>query len=138
MPGSVGGCRFICIPMRPAGTEKWTEEQLQSCVTRDSMVSMPYRGITAVVILAKLHAMVVEARTSAWAEQMKFRAKGQAGFRKDIQTADKIFVIQTLVQQAKQAKQKLYCCFFSERLLTWSPATLCGALCNIKEWVARF
>ena len=73
-----------------------------------------YRGITVVVILAKLYAMVLEARTSAWAEQMKCRAKGQAGFRKDFRTTDQIFVIQTLVQQAKQAKQakqKLYCCF---------------------------
>ena len=55
--------------------------------------------------------MVPEARASAWAEQMKCRAKGQAGFRKDFRTTDQIFVIQTLVQQAKQAKQKLYCCF---------------------------
>ena len=70
-----------------------------------------YRGITVVVILAKLYAMVLEARASAWAEQMKCRAKGQAGFRKDFRTTDQIFVIQTLVQQAKQAKQKLYCCF---------------------------
>ena len=42
-----------------------------------------YRGITVVVILAKLYAMVLEARASAWAEQMKCRARGRAGFRKD-------------------------------------------------------
>ena len=47
-----------------------------------------YRGITVVVILAKLYAMVLEARASAWAEQMKCRAKGQAGFRKDFWTTD--------------------------------------------------
>ncbi len=40
-----------------------------------------YRGITVVVILAKLYAMVLEARASAWAEHWKCRAKGQAGFR---------------------------------------------------------
>ena len=28
--------------MRPAGTEDWTEEQLQSCVTRDSMVGVAW------------------------------------------------------------------------------------------------
>ena len=55
--------------------------------------------------------MVLEARASAWAKQMRCRAKGQAGFRKDFRTSDQIFVIQTLVQQAKQAKQKQYCCF---------------------------
>ncbi len=43
-----------------------------------------YRGITVVVILAKLYAMVLEARVSAWAEHYKCRAKGQAGFRKDL------------------------------------------------------
>ena len=68
-----------------------------------------YRGIT--VILAKLCAMVLEARASAWAEQMKCRAKGQAGSRKVFRTTDQIFVIQTLVQQAKQAKENFYCCF---------------------------
>ncbi len=41
-----------------------------------------YGGITVVVILAKLYAMVLEARASAWAEHWKCRAKGQAGFRK--------------------------------------------------------
>ena len=70
-----------------------------------------YRGITVVVILAKLYAMVLEARATAWAEQMKCRAKGQAGFRKDFRTSDQVFIIQTLVQQAKHEKRKLYCCF---------------------------
>lgn len=55
--------------------------------------------------------MVLEARISAWAEHKKCRAKGQAGFRKDFRTSDQVFIIQTLVQQAKQAKRKLYCCF---------------------------
>ena len=70
-----------------------------------------YRGITVVVILAKLYAMVLEARATAWAEHTKCRAKGQAGFRKDFRTTDQIFIIRTLVQQARHAKRKLYCCF---------------------------
>ena len=70
-----------------------------------------YRGITVVVILAKLYAMVLEARPSGWAEHEKCRAKGQASFRKDFRTSDQVFVIQTLVRQAKQTKRKLYCCF---------------------------
>ena len=70
-----------------------------------------YRGITVVVILAKLYAMVLEARASEWAEHDKCRAKGQAGFRKDFRTSDQVFIIQTSVRQAKQAKRKLYCCF---------------------------
>jgi nitrile hydratase subunit alpha len=30
--------RFIVLPMRPAGTEGWSEEQLAEIVTRDSMI----------------------------------------------------------------------------------------------------
>ena len=54
---------------------------------------------------------MLEARASGWAEHEKCRAKGQAGFRKDFRTSDQVFVIQTLVRQAKQTKRKLYCCF---------------------------
>ena len=70
-----------------------------------------HRGITVVVILAKLYAMVLEARASAWAEIKKCRAKGQAGFWKDFCTTDQVSIIQTLVKQAKHAKRKLHCCF---------------------------
>ena len=59
----------------------------------------------------QLYAMVLEARASAWAEFKKCRAKGQAGFRKDFRTTDQVFIIQTLIKQAKHAKRKLYCCF---------------------------
>ena len=30
--------RFLVLPLRPAGTEGWSEEQLAELVTRDSMV----------------------------------------------------------------------------------------------------
>ena len=35
---STAETRFLVVPMRPAGTEGWTEEQLAALVTRDSMV----------------------------------------------------------------------------------------------------
>jgi nitrile hydratase subunit alpha len=35
---STAETRFIVIPMRPAGTEGWDEEQLAELVTRDSMI----------------------------------------------------------------------------------------------------
>ena len=47
---------------------------------------------------------------TAWAEQSKSRARGQAGFRKDFGTTDQAFIIRTLLQQAAHAKCKLYCC----------------------------
>jgi nitrile hydratase len=30
--------RYLVLPMRPAGTEGWTEERLAACVTRDAMI----------------------------------------------------------------------------------------------------
>jgi nitrile hydratase len=30
--------RYLVLPMRPAGTEGWTEERLAALVTRDSMI----------------------------------------------------------------------------------------------------
>ena len=35
---STAETRFIVVPMRPAGTEGWSEERLASLVTRDSMI----------------------------------------------------------------------------------------------------
>jgi nitrile hydratase len=35
---STAETRFIVLPMRPAGTEGWSEEQLAEIVTRDSMI----------------------------------------------------------------------------------------------------
>jgi nitrile hydratase subunit alpha len=30
--------RYLVLPMRPAGTEGWTQEKLAALVTRDSMI----------------------------------------------------------------------------------------------------
>ena len=60
---------------------------------------------------ANLYPVVLEARATAWAEDRRCRAKGQAGFRKDFRTTDQLFIIRTILQQAKHSKRKLYCCF---------------------------
>ncbi|OBB26208.1 thiocyanate hydrolase subunit gamma [Mycolicibacterium peregrinum] len=41
--------RFLVLPVRPDGTEDWTEEQLAEIVTRDCMigVALPKPGVTA-------------------------------------------------------------------------------------------
>ena len=70
-----------------------------------------YRGITVTSVLAKLFAMVLEARMSIWAECHDLRAEGQAGFRKDYRTTDNVFIMQALIANARKAKKKLYCCF---------------------------
>ena len=66
-----------------------------------------HRGMTVVVILSKLYAMILEARATAWAEESKCGARGQAGFRKDHRTTDQLFIIRTLLQQSALAKRKL-------------------------------
>jgi thiocyanate hydrolase subunit gamma len=40
--------RFLVLPVRPEGTEGWSEEQLAAIVTRDSMigVALPKPGVT--------------------------------------------------------------------------------------------
>ena len=35
---STAETRFIVLPMRPAGTEGWSEDKLAELVTRDSMI----------------------------------------------------------------------------------------------------
>ena len=35
---STAETRFIVLPMRPAGTEGWSEDKLADLVTRDSMI----------------------------------------------------------------------------------------------------
>ena len=37
---STADCRYLVIPLRPAGTEGWSDEQLRSIVTRDSMIGV--------------------------------------------------------------------------------------------------
>ena len=41
--------RFMVMPMRPEGTEDWTEDQLAEIITRDSLigVALPKPGVTA-------------------------------------------------------------------------------------------
>ena len=63
-------------------------------------------GITIVVILAKRYAMVLEPTASAWTENKKCKANGQAGFRKAFCTTDQVFIMHTLMQQTRLSKRK--------------------------------
>ncbi len=75
-----------------------------------------YRGITVGPVFAKLFAMIIERRLASWAEEHGVKARGQSGFRKNYRTNDNIFVLRSLIEKQKQARQKggsgkLYCCF---------------------------
>ena len=70
-----------------------------------------YRGISIGPVLAKLYALVLEARLTGWAEGQGVRAKSQAGFRRGHRTTDHIYTLQTLFDKSKAKQSALYCCF---------------------------
>jgi nitrile hydratase len=41
---STAETRYLVVPMRPAGTDDWSEEKLASLVTRDSMIGTGLAG----------------------------------------------------------------------------------------------
>ena len=59
------------------------------------------RGITVGSVIAKLFEMILHHRTAVWAEGEGIKAKGQAVFRKDCCTIDKIFLLNFLVDKQK-------------------------------------
>jgi hypothetical protein len=59
----------------------------------DALQFENYKGITVGPVLAKVFAMILEARLSNWAEERGLRARGQAGFRKDFRTTDNLYIL---------------------------------------------
>ena len=72
---------------------------------------MNYRGITVGDIIGKLYATILDQRLSTWAEDVGVRAQGQAGFRRAFRTTDNMFLLRSLVDQARGKGEKLYACF---------------------------
>jgi hypothetical protein len=81
----------------------------------DALQFENYRGIIVGPILAKVFAMILEARLSSWAEERGLRARGQAGFKKDFHTMDNLYILQTLIEQSIHKREKVYCCFVDFR-----------------------
>ncbi len=74
-----------------------------------------YRGITMGPVLAKVFAMILEARLNRWVEERGLRARGHAGFRKDLRTTDNLYILRTLIEQSTHKRKKVYCCFVDFR-----------------------
>jgi len=66
-------------------------------------------------ILAKVFAMILEARLSSWAEERGLQARGQAGFRKDFRTTNNLYILRTFIEQSAHKRKKVYCCFVDFR-----------------------
>ncbi len=65
----------------------------------DALQFENYRGSTMGPVLAKVFAMILEARLSNSAEERGLRARGQASFRKDFHTMDNLYILRTLIEQ---------------------------------------
>jgi len=59
----------------------------------DALQFENYRGITMGHVLAKVFAMILEARLNNWVEERGLRARGHAGFRKDLRTTDNMYIL---------------------------------------------
>jgi len=81
----------------------------------DALQFENYRGITVGPVLAKVFAMILEARLSSRAEERGLRARGQAGFKKDFRTTDNLYILRTLVEQSTHKCKKVYYCFVDFR-----------------------
>ncbi len=82
----------------------------------DALQFENYRGITVGLVLAKVFAMILEARLSSWAEKRGLCAKGQAGSRKDFCTTNNLYILQTLIDNLYiHKRKKAYCCFLDFR-----------------------
>jgi hypothetical protein len=92
----------------------------------DALQFENYRGITVGLVLAKVFAMILEARLSSWAEERGLRARGQAGFRKDFCTMNNLYILRTLIN----AKRCI--------VVLWTFAKLliqCLGICYGKCWL---
>ena len=54
---STAETRFLVLPMRPAGTEGWSEEQLAELVTRDSMIGTGFPKTPERAVMNGVHDM---------------------------------------------------------------------------------
>jgi hypothetical protein len=64
----------------------------------DALQFENYRGITVGLVLAKVFAMILEARLNSWAEERGLRARGQAGFRKNFRTTDNLYILRMFIE----------------------------------------
>lgn len=116
---------------------KWTKEYTRGCLVRllnnaiengfplewqDNWLKPIYKGgdrnqltnyrtIMVGSTMAKLFSTIIENKLSLWAEFNKKRAVGQAGFRKNHNTADHLTTLRVLMEESRLRGQPLFCCF---------------------------
>ena len=119
-------CLCLCLIMHLL-TCLWHQSINQSDLKSVRDLAQIHQTITVTSVLAKVSAMILEARMSAWAEGHYLRADGQAGFRQDHRTTVNVFILHTLITQARKRKHQLYCCFVDfKKAFDSVPPTNCG------------
>lgn len=94
--------------------ESWSVGTIKPIYKHKGDPKMPenYRPITILSCLGKLFTAVINNRLNEFAEENDLIEPCQAGFRKQHSTADNIFIIKSLIDILKTAKnKKLLCCF---------------------------
>ena len=90
-----------------------------------------YRGIAIGTLPAKVYAAVIERRLNDYLEANNLRAQGQAGFRRDHRCADQMFILNSLITQARRINPLLFVVSqILERLMTVFPGSCCGVSCG--------
>lgn len=79
---------------------------------KGDMTSMDnYRAIAVGSAISKVFAQVILGRLDRWAENGKWRAKSQFGFRKNMGTAEAVFVLRHLIDKSESNKKPLFAAF---------------------------
>ena len=80
-------------------------------VALDASLPTNYRGITLLSSLSKLFANILEKRLSIFQWETGTISKVQFGFTRDRRTLDPVFILDTLIDQARASKSQLYVAF---------------------------
>ena len=70
-----------------------------------------YRGITINSCLGKFFTLLLNSRSTNFLDSNNIIKPNQIGFRKSFRTADRIFVLKTILDSYFKDKKKLYVCF---------------------------
>ena len=89
--------RSIIVPLHKKGSE---------------LLPNNYRGIALLSHIGKVLTRILNKRLVSWIDRNKLISESQAGFRKGYSTLDNIFVLDTIIQDKLQKKNRpLYACF---------------------------
>ena len=92
--------------------QQWTEGYIKPLFKKGNKLDPSnYRGLTISSCLGKLYEKILNNRLIRFLDIGKIIKKNQSGFTKNKRTSDHIFVLKSLMDQAKHKGKPLYFCF---------------------------